>query len=159
MRSTCSAKQSDFRRYKRGCAKYPISKLAWEVGYFLCHGYGEVQRISHELRSNLCDKPLLRQIPLTLPQKPLKLISNTSKKEVYPYESFWIHRRKHWRRLCPSSQNRHLIRWIKAGGPRAASARDHGGHEAVIRVDAVFHYGIIMPNFEMSGENAIFVIK
>ena len=32
-------------------------------------------------------------------------------------------------------------------------------HEAVIRVDAVFHYGIIMPNFEMSGENAIFVIK
>ena len=42
---------------------------------------------------------------------------------------------------------------------RAASARDHGGHEAVIRVDAVFHYGIIMPNFEMSGENAIFVIK
>lgn len=40
------------------------------------------------MRSNLCDKPLLRQIPLTLPQKPLKLISNTSKKEVYPYESF-----------------------------------------------------------------------
>ena len=28
-----------------------------------------------------------------------------------------------------------------------------------LRVDAVFHYGIIMPNFEMSGENAIFVIK